>query len=54
MYSLFGAVLPGIFIWNWGKAGKRPTTAAASPLAPKAPIDRAAEMGHVITVDPPA
>lgn len=51
MYALIGAAIPGFVLVHWGLGNRKRVLPQSSPLAPKAPYDRAAEAGHVMRID---
>ena len=52
MSLLFCAALPGLLIFRWGKGSElQRKTMARRTLRPKAPIDLAAEAGHVMQLE---
>jgi hypothetical protein len=48
---VFFAMLPGYFIFRWGKGVYAPKQSVADILRPREPFNRAAEMGHVLSID---
>jgi|SRR5271155_2373174 len=57
IYLLFGAVLPGVWLFRWGKdIGINRAKPIQPALKPKAPLDTAVDAGHVMQIekDPPS
>jgi hypothetical protein len=50
IYMVFGAAIPGLLLYRWGRGAHRPSAPTSELVAKAYPSKTAHEMGHVIQI----